>query len=267
MLEIESGANLSVFALNFKGPGGFDIKNQHDPFGRRIQKTVDGTTTYFLWDGSSLIGEYTATGTRTKRYHYLPGGLSPIQVEDQGSTYDVHLDHLQTPKLLTDSGEGIVWSQTQQAFGEVAVSPSSSVTFDVRFPGQYADGESGLHYNYFRDYDPGLGRYIQQDPIGQEGGLNTYFYANANPAIYVDFLGLRGTVSRTGRSNTSNRIFGPVRYPSIGPDPNDINQDNVIPFPKDVFEDDGLQCKDPKNREPSRKCKFTGLAQVIKQGQ
>ena len=63
-------------------------------------------------------------------------------------------------------------------------------TTDLRFPGQLADAESGLSYNYFRDYDPSLGRYVESDPIGLSGGLNTYGYVGGNPLGYSDPLGL-----------------------------------------------------------------------------
>jgi RHS repeat-associated protein len=69
--------------------------------------------------------------------------------------------------------------------------------FNQRFPGQYYDEESGLHYNYFRDYDPATGRYVESDPIGLAGGISLYSYGYANPLFYQDPLGLWGLNPRT----------------------------------------------------------------------
>jgi RHS repeat-associated protein len=161
---------------------------RYDSFGRRISKNVSGEVTHFLWDGSRLLGEYTNTGARGKRYHHLPGGLNPSQFEDQGAIYDIHLNHVQTPEFVTDQSEATVWSQTQQVFGDMTV--SSGIDLNLRFPGQYFDFESGIHYNYFRYYDPSTGRYIQSDPIGLYGGLNTYAYVSNQPIRYTDPSGL-----------------------------------------------------------------------------
>lgn len=69
----------------------------------------------------------------------------------------------------------------------------SNVYQPFRFPGQYEDPETGLYYNYFRDYDSQLGRYIQADPIGLAGGINVFNYSEVNPVNIVDPLGLYGT--------------------------------------------------------------------------
>ncbi|MCH8544191.1 MAG: RHS repeat-associated core domain-containing protein [Alcanivorax sp.] len=76
-----------------------------------------------------------------------------------------------------------------EPFGRVSVDPASSISLFSRFPGQYQDDETGLYYNYFRDYDPSIGRYIQSDPIGLGDGPNTYSYVHNNPLRYIDPTG------------------------------------------------------------------------------
>ncbi len=103
--------------------------------------------------------------------------------------------HLNTPKKLTDASGVVVWAASHTPFGQATVDEDvdgdgNGVTLDIRFPGQHYDAETGLHYNYFRYYDPATGRYITSDPIGLDGGLDTYLYADANPLRYTDPYGL-----------------------------------------------------------------------------
>jgi RHS repeat-associated protein len=105
--------------------------------------------------------------------------------------YYVHNDHLGTPQILTDDNQQVGWKANYKPFGEAVVDEDPDgdgelVEFNIRLPGQYYDKETGLHYNYYRDYDPSLGRYAQSDPIGLAGGLNSYGYVYQNPITYVD---------------------------------------------------------------------------------
>ncbi len=106
-----------------------------------------------------------------------------------GGLFYVHNDHLGTPQVITDSNQAVVWKADYDPFGKATVT-TETITNNVRFPGQYFDGETGLHYNYFRYYDPGTGRYVTSDPIGLAGGLNSYGYVGGNPVIFVDPFGL-----------------------------------------------------------------------------
>jgi RHS repeat-associated protein len=101
-------------------------------------------------------------------------------------SYYYHNDHLATPQKLTDGTGAVVWSADYKPFGEATITVST-ITNNLRFPGQYYDAETGNHYNYFRDYDPVVGRYLQADPIGiVEGENHSYVYAYNNPLGYYD---------------------------------------------------------------------------------
>ena len=109
--------------------------------------------------------------------------------------YYYHNSHLATPETMTDENQAVVWEASYTPFGKATIT-TNTIENNVRFPGQYFDSESGLHYNYFRDYDPEIGRYIQSDPIGLAAGqMSTYAYVDSNPVNATDRFGLWSTAA------------------------------------------------------------------------
>ena len=164
----------------------------YDPFGRRLWKEVSGVRTYFCYADEGLIGEYDSTGTEIKTYGYKPGSTwttDPLFMKEGSSYYFYHTDSLGTPQKMTAVNGAVVWSAKYSSFGE-AIVDASTVTNLLRFPGQYYDIESGLHYNWHRYYHPKLGRYIKIDPLGVEVDINYFVYVNNNPLRLIDPQGL-----------------------------------------------------------------------------
>jgi len=109
----------------------------------------------------------------------------------QAGIFYFYTDHLGTPQIITDDNQNVVWEASYTPFGEATIL-TETITNNLRAAGQYFDAETGLHYNYFRYYDPSTGRYITSDPIGLNGGLNTYAYVGGNPLMFIDPFGLAG---------------------------------------------------------------------------
>ena len=139
--------------------------------------------------------------------------------------YFIHADHIDTPRVVVDRGNNLRWRWIAEPFGTTApeTNPASlgNFTLNLRFPGQYADSESGLSYNFFRGYDSSTGRYVQSDPIGLDGGINTYAYTANNPLLYVDPNGLTalGTafgVVGTWGGRAGGAIVGEAAFPLGG---------------------------------------------------
>jgi RHS repeat-associated protein len=168
---------------------------------------------YVYDESGTLISEAGSGGANSAgqaSYIYLPtaNGPMPIAAVINGATYAVHSDHLNTPRRLSNADGQPVWQWSYSAFGEdkptvaknrfanLDTTPNpgttsvSEVKFNLRYPGQYADGESGLFYNYFRSYDARTGRYSQPDPIGLDGGWNRFGYVDGNPLGLTDPFGL-----------------------------------------------------------------------------
>jgi RHS repeat-associated protein len=158
-----------------------------------VKKDVAGQTTYYLYADEGLTGEYSANGTLQKEYGWQPDGIwgtNPVFMQVGGSYYFYHNDHLGTPQRLTDNNGATVWQAMYSAFGQATVDVNSIITNNLRFPGQYWDEETGLHWNWNRYYDPGTGRYVTKDPIGLRGGINLFSYVENSPQVYFDPKGL-----------------------------------------------------------------------------
>lgn len=161
----------------------------YNAIGQRIAKVSAASLRFAYDEGSQLIGEYGAT---SRSYIWLDG--LPVAVVDTNGAASVvsyvHSDGLGTPRAVTDSAGAVAWQWSYQAnpFGEK--DPSVGVgTLNLRFTGQYYDQESKLSYNVNRDYEAAIGRYVQSDPIGLEGGPSTYAYANQSPLHFDDVDG------------------------------------------------------------------------------
>ena len=176
----------------------------YDNHGQRVRKfssTGAGSTVIFVHgqDGQ-LLGEYDSAGQVIREYVWL--GSTPVAVFTPDAAnpgggpiaYFIHADHIDTPRVVVDRSNTVRWRWLAEPFGTTAAetnpSGAGAFAFNLRFPGQYLDQESGLHYNYFRDYDASIGRYVQSDPIGLAGGINTYAYVKGNPLSWVDPNGL-----------------------------------------------------------------------------
>ena len=169
---------------------------RYDSLGRRIFKEAkleeQIEQRHFVWQGLRLL--YETTPETSRLYLYEPGSYAPLARVDKvegikSEVYYFHTDQIGTPVELTDADGEIVWQANYRAWGEVENLIVDQVEQALRFQGQYCDSETGLHYNTFRYYDPGAGRFVTQDPLGLKGGDNLFEYA-ANPVEFIDPLGL-----------------------------------------------------------------------------
>ncbi len=174
------------------GQGATTASYGYDPFGRRLWKEVGTTRTYFHYADEGMVAEADANGTVTKSYGYAPNSTwttAPLFMKVGSEYYFYQNDHLGTPQQLIAMNGAVVWQGRYDAFGKANVGVGV-VENNLRFPGQYYDAETGLHYNWNRYYDPTLGRYLMPDPIGLKGGMNFFAYVRGNPVNATDPHGL-----------------------------------------------------------------------------
>lgn len=181
----------------------------------------------YFWRGEQMVEEIPlyADGTPATeggiQWLYQPGAVSPFARYEQGKLHYVVSDHLGTARELFNEQGKAVWLARNKPWGRchlwaLAANDDDRPSCQWRFPGQYEDSESGLHYNRFRYYDPQTAQYISSDPIGLAGGLNPYGYVH-NPVTWIDPLGLVGDCGLTGA----------VNWKSFNPNKRDYEIDGV----------------------------------------
>ncbi len=169
--------------------------------GERVYRTGSDQSVTTLYDEAGRwLGDYDAAGQPIQQAIWmgdLPVGLLVGAGVNQ-KLYYVQADALGTPRVVIDPVRNVAvwnWDIAGEAFGDSAPNQDAdgdgvAFVFDMRFPGQQYDSATGFNYNYFRDYDPSVGRYVQSDPIGLDGGISTYGYVDGNPLMAIDPLGL-----------------------------------------------------------------------------
>jgi RHS repeat-associated protein len=194
----------------------------YNTLGQLIEKSGEGSTTILMYDEAGhILGEYTSTGALIEETIWM-GDLPVATLQPNGSSisiYYIHSDHLGTPRKITQpSSNTLAWRWDPDTFGSLAPNqnPGGLGTFiyNLRFPGQYYLPETGLYYNYYRDYDPQTGRFLESDPIGLEGGTpTTYGYAGSNPLSNIDPWGL--FLYPWHVAFTNQALAGDVSFPGL----------------------------------------------------
>lgn len=176
-----NGTVIKVYQYNALGQR---VRKSHASINAEILKTV------YDEDGHALE-ELDYQNFVLNQYVWLDDLPVAVLAGSASALEYIEPDQLGTPRVAIDAASNArswYWSPVNDPFGEVQ--PTGSLTLNLRFPGQMYDAESGMNYNYFRDYDSATGRYLQSDPIGLRGGISSYGYVGGSPLSFADPLGL-----------------------------------------------------------------------------
>ncbi len=179
---------------------------RYDGLGRRIQKDVNGVVTSYVYDGKNILLEFDGSGALLARYAHGLNVDEPLVMERGGAPFFYHRDALGSVQEITDSTGAVAQAYIYDAFGGVQAATALENPF--AFTGREFDPESGLYYYRARYLDPAAGRFLSEDPIGLQGGINVYAYVGNNPINFIDPDGLVGVSSTPQRLKRGFIITG-----------------------------------------------------------
>jgi RHS repeat-associated protein len=196
-LATKSGASPTTYIWDYENrltqvslPAGSQVNFKYDPMGRRIQRSSSSGTLNYIYDGENVLEEVDAAGNLVARYTQGFGMDEPLAMLRSGTTSYYEADGLGSITSLSNSSGALVSTNSYDSFGNL-ISSSGSVTNPYRYAGRELDSQIGLYYNRARYYDPAVGRFVSEDPLGLSGGANFYAYVRNNPTNLTDPLGLR----------------------------------------------------------------------------
>ena len=194
-------------------PDSKEVSFAYDALGRRTEKTYEGITTHFVWDGNVPLHEWQEVSSDTEEADittwlfeqdtFIPAA----KLAANGESFSIVSDYLGTPLQAFDNNGNKVWEQELDIFGRKRRKNCNNSSFiPFKYQGQYEDIETGLYYNRFRYYEPNTGTYISQDPIGLWGGHKLYAYVH-NPNYWLDEFGLNKGIPFTDSNGLTLEVI------------------------------------------------------------
>ncbi len=202
------------------------IRHQYNGRGERVSSQyplILQDTSYVYDEAGHHLGKYVGSSKNNQGEEVIYLDDMPVAITINGVLSYLETDHLGTPRMAANpvtNAQQWKWDFFADAFGGNApvVAPSGGIDVKLRYPGQYSDSY-GVNYNYFRDYEAGTGRYLESDPIGLGGGINTYVYGINNILRFIDPFGLQIPDAWCGPGMRAEPILGSASAARCIPDP------------------------------------------------